>query len=150
VERQSVRVLIVDDDEATRLVVRSGLDATVLEAHDGPEALGVLAQEHVDLVVLDVMLPHMSGYDILKRIREHATIAEVPVVMLSARRSEESHHLAYAAGADAYMTKPFDPMELQALIEKVLATSPEDRAAARAEQKRLAELLDQIEASFGS
>jgi CheY-like chemotaxis protein len=145
-----VRVLVVDDDEPIRLVVRLGLDADVLEAPDGPSAIAILQREPVGLVLLDVMLPYMSGLEVLDHIRSDPAICDVPVVMLTSQRTELSHHSAYCAGADAYVTKPFDPHDLSDVIYRVLASTPEDRRAARAEQQRLAALLDQIEASFGA
>jgi DNA-binding response OmpR family regulator len=145
-----VRVLVVDDDEPIRLVVRLGLDAEVLEAADGQSALALLEDEPVDLVLLDVMLPQMSGLDVLERIRSDEALQDVPVIMLTSQRTEHSHHTAYRAGADAYVTKPFDPFALGDVIDQVLSATPEERRAARARQQGLAALLDQIEASFGA
>ena len=145
-----MRVLVIDDDEPIRIVVRLGLEADVLEAADGPSALAVLEREPVDVVLLDVMLPHMSGFEVLEQIRANRALGDIPVVMLTSQRTEQSHHSAYCAGADAYVTKPFDPFELGEVLTGVVTATPEERHAARAEQRRLAALLDQIETSFGS
>jgi two-component system, OmpR family, phosphate regulon response regulator PhoB len=145
-----VRVLVVDDDEPIRTVVRFGLDAEVLEAADGPSALRLLDEQPVDVVVLDLMLPQMSGLEVLKRIRAAKGCKDVPVIMLTSQRTEHSHHSAYSAGADAYVTKPFDPFALAGVIDEICARSPEERQLVREEQQRIAALLDQIEASFGA
>jgi two-component system, OmpR family, response regulator len=150
-EREAaLRVLVVEDDEPIRVVLRLGLAAEVLEAPDGPSALALLERESVDVVLLDVMLPHMSGLEVLEQIRAGDATQDLPVVMLTSQRTDHSHHNAYCAGADAYVTKPFDPYELDHVLKGLLDTTPEERRAARVQQQRLSALLDQIEASFGS
>ena len=146
-----MRILVVDDDEPTRMVVRMGLvGMEVLEAADGPAALDLLAEEEVDLVLLDIMLPRMSGLEILTQVRSDERIADVPIVMLTAQRTEHSHLTAYYSGADGYVTKPFDPLALEEAILGVLERSPDERRAVRAQQQDLAGLLDHIEHSFGA
>ncbi len=146
-----MRILVVDDDESTRMVVRMGLAGMeVFEAADGPAALHLLADEEIDLVLLDIMLPRMSGMEVLEQVRSDERIAAVPIVMLTCQRTEYSHFTAYYSGADGYVTKPFDPLALEAVILGVLARSPDERRAVRAQQQDLAGVLDHIEHSFGA
>ena len=114
------RILIVDDDPSIRELVdvtlrQSGFD--VLHAPDGQSAWQLLAQEKVDLVVLDLMMPGMNGWDLCQRIREEAVL---PIVMLTARASTADTVRGLHLGADDYLTKPFEPAELVARIQTVL------------------------------
>lgn len=114
------RILVVEDDEGSRLAVsrlleRAGLD--VLETRDGPEGLRTLYSERPDLVLLDVTLPKLDGWQVLDRIRE---LSDVPVLMLTAHASEMEKVRGLKAGADDYVTKPFGAQELLARIETLL------------------------------
>jgi two-component system alkaline phosphatase synthesis response regulator PhoP len=115
-------VLVVDDDDAIRGVVRSVLEADgfeVVEAADGPAALLLLDAINgrgPDLVVLDVMMPGIDGVEVCRRIDHDA----VKVVMLSARDDSETRERATAAGADAYLTKPFSAIDLLDALEELL------------------------------
>ncbi|MFC7843821.1 response regulator transcription factor [Streptomyces sp. NPDC057382] len=121
------RVLVVDDDPTIVEVVASyltqaGLAVTV--AGDGPAAVAAVAADLPDLVVLDLMLPGMDGFEVCRRIRGHGP---VPVVMLTARGDEEDRILGLEIGADDYVTKPFSPRELVLRVQSVLrraATAP--------------------------
>lgn len=146
-----MRVLVIDDEPMIRSVVVAALygNAEVVEAADGPSALGVLAEEQVDLVLLDVMMPGMSGYEVLTRLRGDGVHTHIPVIMLTARAGETDFVTAYRAGADAYLTKPFDVVGLIHLIDEVVRRGPAGRAARREEELRRAELLRQIEHQFG-
>jgi two-component system alkaline phosphatase synthesis response regulator PhoP len=118
-------VLVVDDDDAIRGVVRSVLEADgfdVVEAADGPAALLLLEAINgrgPDLVVLDVMMPGIDGIEVCKRIDHGA----VKVVMLSARDDPATKESAIAAGADLYLTKPFSAIELLDALEGLGATT---------------------------
>jgi two-component system phosphate regulon response regulator PhoB len=98
----------------------------VLTAGAGPEALEAATQERPDLIVLDLMLPGLSGYDVLRELRRHPEIGDVPVVVLTARREEPDRIRGLELGADDYVTKPFSPQELVLRIGAVLrrAQSP--------------------------
>lgn len=146
-----MRVLIVDDEPVIRSVVVAALEGTaeVLEAADGPSALAVLADNVVDVVVLDVMLPSMSGYELLTGLRRSARYRDLPVVMLTAKTGESDHVTAYRAGADAYLTKPFDVTELCAAVVDVGGREPAKRQLARDAELERAELLRHIERQFG-
>jgi DNA-binding response OmpR family regulator len=117
-ERQ--RVLVADDDPLIQRLIRTHLDRAgfrVLSAADGEEALDVAAAEQPDLIVLDLMLPKLDGFDVCKRIREFSL---VPVVMLTARGEQVDKLRGFEAGADDYLTKPFAPAELLARVRAVL------------------------------
>ncbi|EHM26480.1 response regulator [Streptomyces sp. W007] len=114
------RVLVVDDDPTVAEVVvgylhRAGY--TVEQAGDGPAALTWFAAHRPDLVVLDLMLPDMDGFEVCRRMREHGP---VPVIMLTARGDEEDRVLGLETGADDYVTKPFSPRELVLRVDSVL------------------------------
>ena len=110
-------ILIADDEAEIRDLLRlylenSGYD--VLEAADGLEALAILKKEHVDLAVLDVMMPRMNGLHVLKKIRETSNI---PVLVFSAKDADSDKILGLNLGADDYLTKPFNPLAAVARIQ---------------------------------
>jgi CheY-like chemotaxis protein len=144
-----VRVLVVDDDPAIRQVLRLALsEHHVLEASDGHRALAVLARADVDVVVLDVMMPQMDGITVLRRIRADEALRDLPVVMLTARGSEDDHARAFSAGADAYVTKPFEAEDLCRVVWRARELSPQGRAAAREEALGQATLFRHLEQNF--
>ena len=121
------RVLVIDDDEVVRALVRTLLErggALVFEAPDGRAGLGELFAHRPDLVVLDVEMPDLDGWETLRRIRD---LSEVPVLMLTARDAELEKVRGLREGADDYLTKPFGRQELLARAEALLR-----RAAPRA------------------
>ncbi len=114
-------VLVVEDDEAMAVALSDGFDYEgyqVKIARDGAEGLRLAESESPDLIILDVMLPKMSGLDICKRLRGDGN--NVPVIMLTARGQEIDKVLGLKLGADDYVTKPFSFMELVARAEAVL------------------------------
>ncbi|MHB1527628.1 MAG: response regulator transcription factor [Candidatus Dormibacteria bacterium] len=116
-------VLVVDDERKIRDVVARYLEAAgfaVLVADSGQKALEVVAQARPDLVVLDLMLPDLSGEEVLRSVR---TLAEVPIIVLTAKSSEEDRVANLRQGADDYLVKPFSPRELVARVEAVLRRS---------------------------
>jgi two-component system KDP operon response regulator KdpE len=129
VERPSaIRVLIVDDEQRLVRFLRSELSCAghkTLVANDGVSALQVLQSERVDLVILDIMLPDMDGFETCRQIRQ---FSKVPIIMLSAKGDPRNKVLGLELGADDYLTKPFDTEELLARISAVLrrARMPDD------------------------
>ena len=117
------RILIVEDDPPLAEVLRYNLEGegfeTVLAA-DGREALLLLEEDPPDLVVLDWMLPKLSGIDVCNAMRHKPELRSVPVIMLTARGAEHDRVRGLDAGADDYVTKPFSPRELIARIRAVL------------------------------
>ena len=114
------RVLVVDDEENIRTLVASYLrdeGFEVLEASDGPSALTAVREEQPALVVLDVRMPGLDGFEVLREIR---TTSDVYVIMLTARAEETDRVVGLSVGADDYVAKPFSPRELVARVKAVL------------------------------
>ena len=112
-----MKILVVDDEKLIRDVIREYLlneKYEVLEAENGFDALRVLNSSKVDLIILDIMMPKMDGYECLKEIRK---TLDVPVIMLSARKEEEDKLSSFNLGVDDYVTKPFSPKELVARVK---------------------------------
>ena len=121
----SARIMVVDDDAQIRRVLRTAFVAQgyeALDARNGEEALEMLRDEKVDLVILDVNMPGMSGLETCRAMR---SISEIPIVMLTVRDAEADKVEALDAGADDYMTKPFGSPELLARIRAALRRSPQ-------------------------
>src|SRR5947207_10126278 len=119
-ELRAPRVLIVDDDTVVRRLVRAGLEREgfeVSEAGDGSAVLDEVGRIRPDLVILDVNLPLVGGFDILHRLRESST---TPVILLSGRGAEIDRVLGLELGADDYVVKPFSPRELASRVRAVL------------------------------
>lgn len=127
------RIIIADDDE---IMGEIACDALVAHGHgaglvaDGAEALRVVRAKRPDLLVLDCNMPGMSGVLVLRELRNTLALADLPVMMLTARRGAQDEELAMFAGADDYMRKPFDPEEFVFRVEDLLAKH-KARAAAR-------------------
>ncbi|MBO9405756.1 MAG: phosphate regulon transcriptional regulator PhoB [Thermomicrobium sp.] len=116
-------ILIVEDEAALQKLLAYNLEAAgfeVAQAFDGEEALTLLAERTPDLIVLDWMIPQLSGLELLRRIRRRPEHAYIPVVMLTARTEEPDRLRGLELGADDYVTKPFSPAELVARIRAVL------------------------------
>ncbi len=116
-------VLLVDDEPHVLEVLRVTLEDfgfQLLEAEDGPSALAIAKERKPDLIILDVMLPNMSGLEVCRALREDGGEG-IPVILLTARSGEEDERAGYEAGADKYLTKPFSPLTLQTEVVKLLA-----------------------------
>ncbi|MBQ1602517.1 MAG: response regulator transcription factor [Oscillospiraceae bacterium] len=114
-------ILVADDDKDTRRLLRAVLEDahyTVFTACDGEEAMRVLDREHIDLVVLDVMMPHIDGYEFTQSLR--TVSSELPILMISARQLPEDRKRGFLVGTDDYMTKPLDEEELLLHIKALL------------------------------
>ena len=107
-------ILVVDDDRRNRALLRGCLHRTydVVEAESGPEALELLARRSVDLVLLDVTMPGMSGFDVCREVKRLADGSALPVLMLTALRDQEARNAGLEAGADDFLSKPVDRREL--------------------------------------
>jgi len=117
------KILLVEDDLSLTELVRYNLESegfAVLHAADGQEALLLVEEEAPDLVLLDWMLPRLSGIEVCRRLRHDPKSAHVPVIMLTARTQEGEKVRGLDSGADDYVTKPFSPRELLARINAVL------------------------------
>lgn len=114
-------ILVVDDDTNTRRLLRAVLERenyTVSTAGDGVEALAVMDSRHVDLVVLDIMMPRMDGYELTSLLRESSR--ELPILMVSAKHMPEDKRQGFLVGTDDYMTKPIDQEEMLLRIRALL------------------------------
>jgi len=130
------RVLVVEDERDIAALVSYHLTREgyrVRTADNGTEALDVVASDRPDLVLLDLMLPGFSGYDVLAELRRRPELAEVPIIVLTARRDEADRVKGLELGADDYVTKPFSPRELVLRVGAVLrrAQSPAIAGATR-------------------
>ena len=117
------KVLIVEDEEGLQTILKYNLQTEGYETEsvlDGKKALSVIAQSCPDLILLDWMLPHMSGVDICKSVRQNHELRHVPILMLTARGDEADKVSGLSIGADDYMTKPFSVPELMARIKALL------------------------------
>lgn len=117
------KILIVEDDQHIRklfniLVRREGVD--IDEAVEGNEALEKLHANRYDLVILDIMMPNVDGFSILKDMRERPETAQVPVIVVTAKTEDKDLMKGYSLGANYYITKPFEPQDLIHSIELIL------------------------------
>lgn len=127
-----VSILVVEDDKNTRKYIEALLTAEnyiVLTATNGEEALDVMDSEHIDLIVLDIMMPKMDGYEFTKVLRHSNN--NIPILMISAKQLPEDKHKGFLVGTDDYMTKPFDVEEMVLRIKALL------RRAQIANEKRI-------------
>jgi two-component system OmpR family response regulator len=132
-----MRILVIDDDPGVRVLCRIAFRTEgdeIVEAASGRDALEILATEPVDAVVLDVMLPSVNGFEILRRIREDARTSDLPVVLLSVRVGIQDQIDGWRAGADDYLTKPFSPSALAAKVYEICSIDGLVRAEQRAER----------------
>lgn len=117
------RILIADDDEMVRDIVGSVLGDyghIVGTVANGEEAVHAAELKQPDLIILDCLMPGLSGVDALRRIRMSANVSAIPVLMLTARESRRDEDIAMCAGANDYLRKPFDPTELLVRVENLL------------------------------
>ncbi len=112
------KILIVDDESFIRLLIEQSLEELedqgieILEADNGQEALELIKEHHPGLVFLDVMLPKLNGFDICYKVKHELGLSDIIVILLTAKGQEVDRQRGEAAGANLYMTKPFDPDEL--------------------------------------
>jgi CheY-like chemotaxis protein len=117
------RVLVVDDDPQVRKLVSLNFELDgydVVSAAGGAEALAEVARQRPDVMVCDVMMPGMDGLEVVRRLRADPKTASLPVVMVSAKAQRSDLTEGKSAGADAYVTKPFDPQDLLDAVAKLL------------------------------
>jgi two-component system response regulator MtrA len=119
-------VLVADDDEDILLLVAFRLERAgceVVTARSGDEALRLALEHTPDLAVLDVMMPGVSGLDAIRVIRSDPALADLPVILLTARAQESDVETGFDSGADDYITKPFSPRELASRVQALLSRS---------------------------
>lgn len=131
----SKKILIADDEPNIVAAVEFLLQRNGYEVHvarNGEEALKLVEDCNPDLVLLDVMMPVRSGYEVCKRIRERADWRHIKIIMLSAKGRDAEVNKGLSMGADVYVTKPFSTRELMAKIKALLGQGPEPESAQRA------------------
>ncbi len=116
------KILVVDDERhIVRLVevnlARAGYD--VVTAYDGVEALEQFAKEKPDMLVLDVMMPRMDGFEVLKKLQSDPASQGVPIIMLTAKAQDADIFRGWSSGVSSYLTKPFNPRELLTFVERI-------------------------------
>ncbi len=141
------KVLVVDDERALVKLIQVNLELEnfqVATAADGEEALRMLEEERPDLVILDIMMPRLDGWEVLQRMRENSVFRDTPVVVLTARTTDDDIVRGWQLGADEYITKPFSPVALVKTIQMVLDRSPEEREDRREREILRARLLQSL------
>ncbi|MEA3403001.1 MAG: response regulator [Armatimonadota bacterium] len=119
------QILLVDDERDLVFYTKLFLEEQgyeVIEAYDGQEALQVLKEQRPDIIVLDVAMPRLSGWDVLREIQDDPETADIPVLMLTARAEDADKARGWELGVTWYQTKPFELDELALVIERILAT----------------------------
>ena len=114
-----IRILLVDDEEDMVFAVKmqlEALDFEVITASDGQEGLNKAYREKPDLIILDVMLPKLYGYNVCRMLKFDSKYKHIPVILFTSRVQKEDEKIGFEVGADAYITKPFDP---QTLVERI-------------------------------
>jgi two-component system alkaline phosphatase synthesis response regulator PhoP/two-component system response regulator VicR len=121
---QGRKIMAVDDERHIVRLIQVNLERAgyqVVTAFDGPEALKKVESDKPDLIVLDVMMPKMDGFEVLKRLQANPETREIPVVMLTAKAQDADVFRGWASGVSAYLTKPFNPLELLTFVKRILS-----------------------------
>ena len=124
------KILVCDDERHIVRLIQVNLERQgyeVVTAFDGKEGLEKIKAEKPNLVVLDVMMPYMDGFEVLKSLRREADTENLPVIMLTAKAQDKDVFEGYHYGADMYLTKPFNPMELVTFVKRILGGGGDDK-----------------------
>jgi len=116
-------ILIVEDDKHISKLIKYNLEKSgyfCITSVSGEEALEILDKERIDLIILDIMLPEMDGFEVCRRIKEESKFKNIPIVMLTAKGEEVDRIVGFELGADDYIVKPFSPRELVLRIKAIL------------------------------
>jgi CheY-like chemotaxis protein len=135
-------VLVVDDEPDVLLLCRVNLEFEgyeVLEAADGEQAMAQVRAHRPDVVLLDVMMPKMDGWQVLATIKADESLSDIPVVMLTAKVQDQDQIRGWSQGAADYITKPFSPLALSQVLQDVLETDPEE------EERRRQMILEKLQ-----
>jgi CheY-like chemotaxis protein len=117
------RILVCDDDPVILRLLQVNLELEgyeVLLAHHGQKAIEMAVDEHPDLVILDIMMPRMDGYQTCQKIKSQHETRDIPIVFLSAKAQQSDIDKGKSFGVEAYLTKPFDPSDLIAVVERLV------------------------------
>ena len=118
------RILIVEDQEDNRQILRDLLSSTdyeIVEAENGVEALAAVAKQRPDLILMDIQLPVMDGYEATRRIKANPVLRQIPIIVVTSYALSGDDTKAFAAGCDGYVAKPYDPIALLAKIREYLS-----------------------------
>lgn len=146
-----IGILVVDDDPHVRQLMVVALEHAgfaVQEAPDGHSALTSVQSMRPDVLVLDVMMPSMDGFEVLRQIRTRQLAPGTKVVMLTTKTEERARLKSWSGGADEYLTKPFSPAHLVDRIRRLLDASDDELALQREAEVDRAGLLDRLETAF--
>ena len=125
------RILAVDDEKHILRLVQINLEKAgylVVTATNGREALEAVALERPDLIVMDVMMPEMDGLEALQHLKNDEQTADIPVVMLTAKAQDADVFQGWQSGADLYLTKPFNPIELLTFVKRILDAQSDQKS----------------------
>jgi two-component system alkaline phosphatase synthesis response regulator PhoP/two-component system response regulator VicR len=144
------KILIIDDDATMVNLLSTILEIDGFEtrkALSGKDAFRLLSEEGApDMVLLDIMMPEMDGFEVLARLRNDPATKKLPIIMLTARTDDKDIFEGWRRGADEYVTKPFDPRDLVETIRTVLSRSMEERLEERAHHvESLLEILQRVD-----
>ena len=125
------QILVVDDEKHIVRLVQVNLQKEgyeVTTASNGREALEKAASSKPDLIVMDVMMPEMDGFEALGKLKEDAQTSAIPVIMLTAKAQDADVFRGWQSGADLYLTKPFNPVELLSFVKRIFESQQEEQA----------------------
>ncbi len=125
----ALKILVCDDERHIVRLIQVNLERQgyqVVTAFDGKEGLEKIRAEKPNLVVLDVMMPYMDGFEVLKALRREPETEALPVIMLTAKAQDKDVFEGYHYGADMYLTKPFNPMELVTFVKRITQGQGDD------------------------
>ena len=123
------KILVVDDERHIVRLVEVNLQRAgyeVVQAYDGVEALEKVSADKPDMIVLDVMMPRMNGFDVLKNLKAKPETMDIPVIMLTAKAQDADIFRGWQSGVDSYLTKPFNPMELLTFVKRIFESQEEE------------------------
>lgn len=123
------KILAVDDEKHIVRLIQVNLERAgyqVVTAFDGVEALKKVQEENPDLVVLDVMMPQMDGFETLKNLKANPQTRDIPVIMLTAKAQDADVFRGWQSGVDCYLTKPFNPLELLTFVKRIFESLEDD------------------------
>ncbi|MCL6520157.1 MAG: response regulator [Armatimonadota bacterium] len=123
------KILAVDDEKHIVRLVQVNLERQgyeVVTASDGKEALQKVEEERPDLVILDVMMPYMDGFEVLQNLRRNPSTRDIPVIMLTAKAQDADVFRGWQSGVDCYLTKPFNPMELISFVKRIFKSMEDE------------------------
>ena len=144
-------VLIVDDDPDIRGILAFTMEDAgyvVREAGDGAEAIAAMEKRPPDCIVLDLMMPGVDGFGVLRSKRQLGLAPEARVLILTCKTAERDYVRGWELGADEYLTKPFDPDSLVARVHELMKSTPAQLQERREQELQKAELLERLESAF--